>query len=103
MDHNLGLAFRARKITVGTEMSIQALRNGQVFLMILATDASDLTKKKVYDKSKTYHVEVIESLSSIEISQAIGKKDIKVIGITDKGFSQLLMNEKRKWLYACTK
>ncbi|MBN2300139.1 MAG: ribosomal L7Ae/L30e/S12e/Gadd45 family protein [Acholeplasmataceae bacterium] len=96
MNHNLGLAFRARKITVGTDLSIQALRNGQLYLILLATDASDLTKKKVYDKSKTYQVEVIENLSSIELSQAIGKQDIKVIGITDRGFSQLLMNEKRK-------
>ncbi|MBU1141090.1 MAG: ribosomal L7Ae/L30e/S12e/Gadd45 family protein [Firmicutes bacterium] len=96
MNHNLGLAFRARKVSVGTESSIAQLRSGHVFLLILATDASALTKKKVYDKAKTYQVEVLETLSSLEISQAIGKKDIKVIGITDRGFSQLLMNEKRK-------
>ncbi len=96
MSHNIGLAYRARKVSVGTEVTLTKLRNGQVFLMILATDASDLTKKKVRDKAKTYQVEIIESLSSLEISQAIGKKDIKVIGITDRGFSQLLMNEKRK-------
>ena len=34
-------------------------------------------------------------LTSLEISQALGKKDIKVMGITDKGFAQLLMNGKR--------
>lgn len=96
MNHNLGLAYRARKVTVGTELTIQALRNGQVFLIYLATDASDLTKKKVYDKSKTYAVEVIEQLTSYEISESIGKKDIKVIGLTDRGFAQLLMHEKRK-------
>ncbi len=96
MSHNIGLAYRARKVSVGTEVTLTKLRNGQVFLMILATDASDLTKKKVRDKAKTYQVEIIESLSSLEISQAIGKKDIKVIGITDRGFCQLLMNEKRK-------
>lgn len=96
MNHNIGLAYRARKVTVGTEITLTKLRNGQVFLMILATDASDLTKKKVYDKGSFYKIEVIESLSSLEISQAIGKKDIKVIGITDRGFSQLLMNGKRK-------
>jgi hypothetical protein len=33
-------------------------------------------------------------LSSFELSKAIGKKDIKVIGVKDKGFSQLLMSEK---------
>lgn len=96
MNHNIGLAYRARKVTVGTEITLTKLRNGQVFLMILATDASDLTKKKVRDKGNFYKIEIIESLSSLEISQAIGKNDIKVIGITDRGFSQLLMNEKRK-------
>lgn len=96
MNHNVGLAYRARKVTVGTDLTLTDLRKGKVFLVILAQDASDLTKKKVHDKGKFYHVEVIESLTSLEISQAIGKKDIKVIGITDRGFSQLLMNEKRK-------
>jgi ribosomal protein L7Ae-like RNA K-turn-binding protein len=62
----------------------------------LATDASQPTKKKIYDKAKTYKTDVLELLNSIEMSNAIGKKDIKVIGITDKGFSQLMMNEQRK-------
>ncbi len=92
MNHNIGLAYRARKVTVGTELTIQALRNGQVFLILLATDASDLTKKKIYDKSKSYAVEVIEKYSSLELSQSIGKQDIKVIGLTDRGFAQLLMH-----------
>jgi ribosomal protein L7Ae-like RNA K-turn-binding protein len=96
MINNIGLAYRARKVTVGTEITISELRNKKVFLIFLATDASDPTKKKVYDKAKTYQVEVIEAFQSNELSNAIGKKDIKVIGITDRGFSQLLMNQRRK-------
>lgn len=95
MTNNIGLAYRARKVTVGTELTVTQLRGGQLFLILLATDASDLTKKKVRDKAKTYKVEIIETLTSLEISQALGKKDIKVMGITDKGFAQLLMNGKR--------
>ena len=77
-------------------MTIRGLRTHNLHLIFLATDASHTTKKKVYDKAKTYEVEVIEVLSSDEISRALGKEDIKVIGITDRGFSQLLMKQIRK-------
>lgn len=92
----IGLALRARKVSVGTDVTLTSLRNKKVLLIILATDASNTTKKKVYDKAKTYEVEVIEELTSFEISNALGKDDIKVIGITDRGFSQLLMDKRRK-------
>jgi len=93
---HIGLALRARKLSIGTENTIELLRKKQVFLILLATDASQLTKKKVYDKAKTYEVEVIEEITSETLSSALGKKDIKVIGITDQGFSRLMMKEKRK-------
>ncbi len=96
MINTIGLAYRARKVTVGTDITLTAMRNGKVVLLLLATDASHTTKKKVYDKCKTYQVEVLEELSSYDLSTGLGKEDIKVIGITDRGFSQLLMNQRRK-------
>jgi ribosomal protein L7Ae-like RNA K-turn-binding protein len=63
MNNTIGLARRAKKVTVGTDMTITALRNGKLSLIIMATDASHTTKKKVYDKAKTYNVEVIEHQS----------------------------------------
>ena len=96
MTNLIGLAYRARKVTIGTEITLNELRQGHVPLIILAKDASDNTIKKVTDKAKFYHAEVIMDLSSDEISKAIGKHDIKVVGLTDRGFSQLLMNEQRK-------
>jgi ribosomal protein L7Ae-like RNA K-turn-binding protein len=96
MKNDLGLAYRARKVTVGADMTVTGARNGKVGLILLATDASNTTKKKIYDKAKFYQVEVIEELNSFEISNALGKDDIKVVGITDRGFSQLLMNQRRK-------
>lgn len=96
MTNIIGLAFRARKVTIGTELTIEKLRHGELHVIILASDASDNTKKKVHDKAKTYSCDIIEDLTSENISNALGKHDIKVIGITDRGFSQLLMNERRK-------
>lgn len=96
MINTIGLAYRARKVAVGTEMTIDRMRKHALHLVVLATDCSHTTKKKIYDKAKTYGVEVLEVLSSDEISRALGKDDIKVIGISDRGFSQLLMNQIRK-------
>jgi ribosomal protein L7Ae-like RNA K-turn-binding protein len=95
MNNTLGLAYRARKVVVGTDLTISSLRMGKLQLILLATDASHTTKKKVY-KAKFYQVEVIEELTSFDISMALGKDDIKVIGITDRGFIQLLMSQRRK-------
>jgi len=38
----------------------------------------------------------INDLNAFELSNAVGKNDIKVIGITDQGFYRLLMDQKRK-------
>jgi ribosomal protein L7Ae-like RNA K-turn-binding protein len=100
MDKTIGLAMRARKISIGTDMTLDQVRKGQVYLIVLAKDASSNTKKKVTDKAKTYQVDVIESMTSLALSNAIGKKDIKVIGIMDKGFKHLLMSEKGSDVHA---
>jgi ribosomal protein L7Ae-like RNA K-turn-binding protein len=39
------------------------------------------------DKSKFYGVDVVQSFSSDELSNAIGKSNRKVIAIKDKGFA----------------
>lgn len=92
----IGLARRARKTTLGTNITIEGVRKQTVKVVILATDASDNTKKLVTDKCKTYHVEVVSQLPSNELSKAVGKGNIMVIGIIDEGFSKLILNQKRK-------
>ena len=96
MDKTIGLAYRARKVVIGTEQTIEYLRKKQLFLVLLANDASSLTQKKVRDKAKAYETPVFDDLSSLILSNAVGKNDIKVMGITDQGFAKLLMEQKRK-------
>lgn len=90
MIKNLGLAFRAGKVVSGTDTVIEKLRKKQLYLILLASDASDNTKKKINDKAKTYGTKVIETYDSQTISISIGKSNIKVIGITDEGFSKII-------------
>lgn len=84
----LGLVKRANKLTSGTDLVISELRKKNIYLIFLATDASDNTKKKIYDKAKYYHVDVIDIFDSNELNLAIGSKGKMVIGIKDLGFSK---------------
>ncbi len=86
----LGLAYKAKKVIIGTDYVIDAMRQGEVFLILLANDASDNTKKKISDKAKTYQVVVNHEYTSHDLASALGKHDIKVLGIKDRGFASLL-------------
>jgi ribosomal protein L7Ae-like RNA K-turn-binding protein len=88
--YNLGLAYKARKIAVGTELSIEKMRQKKAVLIALASDASENTKKKIRDKASYYGIDVMESLTSTQLSQSIGKTNIKVIAILDVGFKNII-------------
>lgn len=88
--NNLGICCRARGLISGEEFVIDGIRNGNVCLVFLASDASDNTRKRVNDKASFYHVDVVEDFDSAKLSQAIGKNNRKVIGITDRNFVKLL-------------
>ncbi|HEY8405260.1 MAG TPA: ribosomal L7Ae/L30e/S12e/Gadd45 family protein [Acholeplasma sp.] len=86
----LGLAYRAKKVILGTDPVVDAMRQGEVVLVLLASDASDNTKKKIRDKATTYQVPLSEDYTAMDLSQALGKDNIKVCGIKDRGFASLL-------------
>ena len=82
----LSLARKANKLITGEEYVTDAIRNKKVHLVFLASDAGVNTSKKIHDKTKYYNVPLIDTFSSIELSNAIGKVRM-VIGITDMGFA----------------
>ena len=87
-NNTIGLAYKAKKVCVGTEITVEKIRSNQVFLVILASDASELTKKKIQDKTSYYKVELICDINSQKLSNTVGKSNIKVIGIMDRGFAE---------------
>ncbi len=85
----LGLASRARKIVTG-ETLINKIRSNEVHLVIIATDASDNTKKKLTDKCTSYNVDYIITSNIDELSKAVGKNNRVALGIQDAGFAKNL-------------
>ncbi len=89
----LGLCRRAGKAVLGTDLVCKAMRRKELFSVVLASDASDNTKKKIRDKTAFYSVKLVETeMSSDEIGRAVGKAgSVAVVGIADENFSNALM------------
>ncbi|MGN7470188.1 YlxQ family RNA-binding protein [Brevibacillus sp. SAFN-007a] len=79
----LGIAMRARKIVTGEELVIAAIRNGQARLVLLASDASDNTAKKVKDKCSYYGVSCVTTGDRYSLGHAIGKDGRVTVAVTD--------------------
>lgn len=87
----IGLAYRAGKVVYGAEMVLTNIRSKKVKLVVLASDASENTIKMFQDKCQFYQVTLIFMDDSKQLSQAIGKSKIKVVGILDEGFKKLML------------
>lgn len=81
----LGLATRARLITIGVDFVIKEMAKGNA-LVFLASDSGNNIRKKIMDKAQTYDIPVYTELNSDELSSAIGKENRRVLLINDKGF-----------------
>lgn len=100
--NTLGLASRARKIVTG-EILINKIRTNEVFFVIIATDASDNTKKKITDKCTSYKVDYVITSNISELSKAVGKNNRVALGIQDIGFAKKLKEKIGGWSNGKTK
>lgn len=86
----LGLAYRARKIIAGEELVIKEVRSGQAKLVLLSSDASSNTEKKITDKCSYYNVPLYKVESREQLGNAIGKEARVVVAVLDEGFASKL-------------
>ena len=86
----LGLAYRAKKIIFGEEVLNQI---SDVRLLIIANDISEKSKQRFLKKCEFYNIDYIDKFNCDEISKAVGKSKIKVVGLLDEGFKKSLLNK----------
>ncbi|KRM88200.1 YlxQ-related RNA-binding protein [Lacticaseibacillus thailandensis] len=85
----VGLAQRAGQLVTGTEFVLGAIADHRARLVILASDASANLTKKINDKGSYYDVPVVQPLTVMELSAAIGHQR-SVVAVVDAGFAQAL-------------
>ncbi len=86
----LGLAKRANKVVSGAQL-FEQLRKRTIYLVLVAENASERSKKQFCDKSSFVDVEVGFVSSSTSLSKAVGLNNRMAIGISDRGFANQLL------------
>lgn len=84
----LGLSARAGKCKSGEFQVESSVKAGHAFLVILASDASNGSKKSYTDMCKYYKVPIYEYATKDELGHAIGKEERAAVAILDEGFAK---------------
>jgi ribosomal protein L7Ae-like RNA K-turn-binding protein len=87
----LGLAYRARKIISGEELSVKQIQCGKAKLILLSADASANTTKKITNKCNSYEVPYKLVENRYLLGQAIGKDERVVVAVLDGGFAKKMV------------
>jgi len=94
MDKILSLISIAKKsgnVVSGEFSTENAIRDKKAFLVIIAEDASDNTKKKFKDKSAFYHVPCRLYGDKTGLGRAMGLKERACLAILDRGLSDAVI------------
>ena len=90
----IGLARRSGKAVYGTEQVRNLAKAGKARLIILASDASESTKKEIIDTASFYNADYVSlNYTMAELSSASGLfRNISSIAITDENIATLVKN-----------
>src|SRR5690625_4360802 len=86
----LGLAYRARKCSLGVDRIITDIQLQRAKLVLIAKDSSEQTFKRLTDKCKTYEIPYLKVVEKVQLSQAIGQTNRVAVAILDDGFARKL-------------
>ena len=81
--NTLGICACSRKISYG-ETLLKEIKNKKIYLVVVASDASDNSKKKIIDKCNYYNCDYIICLDKESITKSMGRVDlVSAVGIKD--------------------
>ena len=90
----IGMSARAGKVLSGEFAVEKGVKTYKAYLLILAADASDNTKKKFKNMCEFYEVPLIEYATKDILGGAIGKEMRSMVAITDEGLADAVYS---KW------
>jgi len=83
----LSIAAKAGKIASGAFSAEKAIKSGKAFLVILAENASENTKKKFKNACDYRNIPVYEYSVSGMLGGSTGKEDRMVLALLDEGLA----------------
>ena len=90
----LGLARKAGAVVFGTQLVQDAVRHGRVQCVLLSSDASENTKKKISNTCAHYRVPLYPvSLTMLDVAGAIGSQRLSsAVALTPHGVVRLVLD-----------
>ncbi len=96
----LGFAARARRLASGEFSTEQAVKSRKAYIVIVATDASENTKKNFRDMCTYYKVNIYFYGNKEQLGHAIGKEFRASIAVQDENLARaiekVLIEEQRE-------
>lgn len=90
----LGLCAKAGMLVAGSDICKEYIKNGKLYLLLVASDASEKTKNNFKFLCDSCNVDYIEIGNIEEISKSIGKSNKAIIGIKDSNFAKKIKDLK---------
>lgn len=87
----IGLAMKAGKLVSGEYMTDKMIKTGKAYLVVVAEDASENTKKEFSDACSYYRVPIVVYGTKESLAHALGKQIRASLAITDEGFANEIM------------
>ena len=89
----IGLAKRAGKVSTGSFICEKMIKSRTAKLVVLASDASENTKKTIGDGCKFYGVKMIETADMDALGHAVGADALRaVISVNDSNFANAILD-----------
>lgn len=89
----IGLAMKAGRCVSGETMTESEVKSGRACLVLIASDASENTKKKFRDMCKFYKVPIYIYGDKDTLGHAMGKEFRASLAILDEGFADGIRKE----------
>jgi ribosomal protein L7Ae-like RNA K-turn-binding protein len=91
----LGLAARARALTLGTDMVRGAAREGKLAAAILAGDASPTQARKLVPLLQARGIPFAVCTTQADLGAALGRGPVSAVGLNDPSFARRVMELAR--------
>ena len=89
----LGIATKAGKTVTGEFATEKAVKEGTAYLVVVASDASDNTKKKFRNMCDYYHVTIKVFADKNSLGNACGKEFRASLAVTDVGLANAVLKQ----------
>lgn len=88
----LGIAKKGSKISIGFDVTSLDIRDKKSQLVLIASDASDKTKKNIKFFCDKYEVKYIEYGEKEILGKSLGRKVVSVLSVNDTNIASYLLN-----------